>query len=195
MLPPHGGRLVDRLTPEEDRARYREEASELLDVPVSLEARKDYESISYGLFSPLEGPMTANDYSSVLVNGRLENGVPWTFPIVLDVTAKVAAKISEGDDVVLSHSGKRFAILHVEDKYPLDKRIHAEKIFNTVEVEHPGVSRTMEMGDMLLGGSINLFEDTPGKFPRYRLKPKETRFLFNEMGWRSRRRKGTSRMR
>jgi sulfate adenylyltransferase len=185
MLPPHGGRLVDRLVPEEDRARYREEASELLDVPVSLEARKDYESISYGLFSPLEGPLTANDYSSVLFNGRLEDGVPWTFPIVLDISEKVAAKISEGDDVVLSYTGERFAILHIEDKYPLDKRIHAEKIFNTVEAEHPGVARTMEMGDMLLGGSIDLFEDTPGKFPRYRLKPKETRFLFKEMGWRS----------
>ena len=41
MLSPHGGRLVDRLVPEEDRARYQEEADELFEVPVSLEARKD----------------------------------------------------------------------------------------------------------------------------------------------------------
>jgi sulfate adenylyltransferase len=81
MFPPHGGRLVDRLVSEKDRARYKEEAGELFEVPVSLEAKKDYESISYGLFSPLEGPLTANDYSSVLANGRLENGVPWTIPI------------------------------------------------------------------------------------------------------------------
>ena len=185
MLPPHGGRLIDRLVPEEDRARYLEEAAELFEVPVSLETKKDYESISYGLFSPLEGPLTRNDYSSVLVNGRLENGVPWTFPIVLDVSEKVAAEIREGDDVGLSHSGEPFAVLHVEDKHLLDKRVHAEKIFNTVEAEHPGVARTMEMGEVLLGGSIDLFEDSPGKFPRYRLNPKETRFLFNEMGWRS----------
>ena len=185
MLPPHGGKLIDRLVPEEDQARYREEAAELFEVSVSLETRKDYESISYGLFSPLEGPLMANDYSSVLANGRLENGVPWTFPIVLDVSAKVAAEISEGDDVMLSQSGEPFSVLHVEDKHLLDKRVHAEKIFNTVEAAHPGVARTMEMGEVLLGGSIDLFEDSPGKFPRYRLKPKETRFLFNEMGWRS----------
>ena len=185
MLPPHGGRLIDRLVPEEDRARYREEAAELLEVSVSLETRRDYESISYGLFSPLEGPLMANDYSSVLANGRLENGVPWTFPIVLDVSAKVATEISEGDDVTLSQSGEPFSVLHVEDKHLLDKRVHAEKIFNTVEAAHPGVARTMEMGEVLLGGSIDLFEDSPGKFPSYRLKPKETRFLFNEMGWRS----------
>jgi sulfate adenylyltransferase len=183
MLPPHGGRLVDRLVPEEDRARYREEAAELFEVPVSLEARKDYESISYGLFSPLIGPLMANDYLSVLDNGRLENGVPWTFPIVLDVSEKEAAEISVGDDVTLSYSGEPFSVLHVDDKHTLDKRVHAEKIFNTVEASHPGTSRTMEMGEVLLGGSIDLFEDTTGKFPRYRLNPKETRFLFNEMGW------------
>jgi sulfate adenylyltransferase len=185
MLPPHGGRLVDRLIPEKDQARHREEANEFFEVPISLETRKDFESISYGLFSPLEGPLTENDYSSVLDNGRLENGVPWTFPIILDVSKKLAAEISEGNDVVLSHSGEQFAVLHVEDKHPLDKQIHAEKIFNTLEAEHPGVARTMEMEDVLLGGSIDLFKDTPGKFPKYRLKPKETRFLFNEMGWRS----------
>ncbi|MBC8223946.1 sulfate adenylyltransferase [Candidatus Bathyarchaeota archaeon] len=185
MLPPHGGKLVDRLVPEEDRARFREEAAEFFEVPVSLETKKDYESISYGLFSPLEGPLMANDYSNVLVNGRLENGVPWTFPIVLDVSEKVAAEISEGDDVMLSHSGEPFAVLHVDSKHSFDKRIHAEKIFNTMEAAHPGVARTMEMGEVLLGGRIDLFEDSPGKFPRYRLNPKETRFLFNEMGWRS----------
>jgi sulfate adenylyltransferase len=97
----------------------------------------------------------------------------------------LAAEISEGDDISLSHSGEPFAVLQVKDKYPLDKRVHAEKTFNTVEAEHPGVARTAEMGEVLLGGSIDLFEDSSGKFPRYRLKPKETRFLFNELGWRS----------
>ena len=185
MLPPHGGKLIDRLVPEEDRLRYREEASEFLEVPVSLEVRKDFESISYGLFSPLEGPLKTDDYLSVLSNGRLENGVPWTFPILLDVPNKFRAEISEGDDVVLSHSEEKFAILHVEDIYALDKHAHAEKIYGTVDPDHPGVASTMAMDEVLLGGSIDLFEDIPGKFPRYRLKPKETRFLFNEMGWKT----------
>ena len=176
---------MDRLVPEEDWARYRNESIELLQVSVSLEAKKDFESIASGLFSPLKGPVMANDYLSVLVNGRLENDIPWTFPIILDVSEKVATEINEGDDVALSQSGESFAVLHVEDKHSFDKRVHAEKIFNTLDAAHPGVARTMEMGDVLLGGTINLFEETPGRFPRYRLKPKETRFLFNEMGWRS----------
>ena len=185
MLPPHGGRLIDRLVPEGDRPHIRDEASELIDIPVSLEARKDYECMAYGLFSPLEGPLSGNDYRSVLEKGRLQNDLPWTFPIVLDVSEDVASGIDEGGDVALSHSGAPFAILHVEDKYALDRKMHAESIYKTLDVEHPGVARTQGMGARLLGGRIDLFEETPGKVPRYRLNPKETRFLFKEMGWRT----------
>jgi sulfate adenylyltransferase len=185
MLPPHGGRLIDRLIPEGDRPRIKDEASELIVIPVSLEARKDYECIAYGLFSPLEGPLSGNDYRSVLGRGRLQNDLPWTFPIVLDVSEDVASGFDEGDDVALSHAGVPFAVLYVEEKYALDRKMHAESIYKTLNVEHPGVAKTQKMGTRLLGGKIDLFEETPGKVPRYRLKPKETRFLFKEMGWRT----------
>ena len=185
MLPPHGGKLIDRLVPEAGRPRIRDEASELIDIPVSLEARKDYECIAYGIFSPLAGPLNGNDYRSVLERGRLQNDLPWTFPIVLDVSEDLASGIDEGDDVALSHSGAPFAILHVEDKYVLDRKMYAESVYTTLDIEHPGVARTQGMGTSLLGGRIDLFEETPGKVPRYRLKPKETRFLFKEMGWRT----------
>ena len=185
MLPPHGGTLVDRLVPEKGRPRIREEASELLPIPVSDELRKDLECIAYGIFSPLTGPLISDDYQSVLKRGRLQNGLPWTFPLVLDVSEDIASGIKEGEDVVLSHHGKPFSILHVEDKYHLDKKAHAKNVYKTLDVGHPGVEKTGEMGPILLGGSIGLFEETSGKFPRYRLKPKETRFLFKEMGWRT----------
>ena len=185
MLPPHGGKLVDRLVPEEDRSRLREEAPELTTLSLSDEHRKDFECIALGIFSPLTGPLDSGDYQSVLERGRLQNGLPWTFPIVLDVTEDIASTIREGDDVALSHAEMPFGVLHVEDKYSLDRKAHAQSIFKTTDVEHPGVAKTGKMGPTLLGGSIDLFEETPGRFPRYRLKPKETRFLFNEMGWRT----------
>ena len=185
MLPPHGGKLIDQVVPGEDRARYREEASELLEISVPLEFRKDCECIAYGIFSPLSGPLNNDDYSSVLKAGRLDDGLPWTFPIVLDVDEVMAKSIKEGDDVALSYRGDRFSILHVEEKYGYDKKEHSEKVFGTMDVAHPGVARTMGMGNVIIGGRLDLFEETIDKFPRYRLKPKETRFLFKEMGWRT----------
>ena len=185
MSAPHGGRLIDRLVPREDRPRVEEEAAELLVVPISDEVRKDFKSVAYGIFSPLEGPLLRSEYLSVLERGRLSDDVPWTFPIVLDVSEETASSIREGDDVAISQAGEPFALLHVEEKYGLDRREHALKVFKTLDEAHPGVAKTWEMGSVLLGGRIDLFRETPGRFPRYRLKPKETRFLFKERGWRT----------
>lgn len=185
MSSPHGGRLIDRLVPPEDRLRIEEEAAELSTVHVSEEMRKDFENIAYGIFSPLDGPMLGGDYRSVLERGRLSNDVPWTFPIVLDVAEGADSSIREGDDVAISQGGEVFAVLHVEEKHGLDRREHAQMVFKTTDEAHPGVAKTWKMGPILLGGRIDLFRETPGMFPRYRLKPKETRFLFNELGWRT----------
>ncbi len=185
MLPPHGGRLIDRLVPEEKRPCIKAEAAELVTIPVSTEQQKDFESIAYGIFSPLTGPLMRDDYLSVLEKGRLQDDLPWPFPIILDVSEKMASEIGEEDDVALSHNRKLFAILHIEDKYALDKKKHAQNIYKTLDTQHPGVAKTGEMEPVLLGGNVDLFNETPGKFPRYRLKPKETRFLFKEMGWRT----------
>ena len=185
MSRPHGGKLVDRLVPEKKRSRAKEEAGEMMTVSVSNELRKDFESIAFGIFSPLEGPLIRDDYLSVLEKGRLRNGLPWTFPMVLDVSKEVGRGIHVGDDVALADDGGNFGVLHVEDKYSLDRKIHASKIFKTLDSEHPGVARTNNMDPVLIGGGISLFKETLGKFPRYRLKPKETRFLFKEKGWRT----------
>ncbi|MCD6480170.1 sulfate adenylyltransferase [Candidatus Bathyarchaeota archaeon] len=185
MPAPHGGRLIDRLVPESKRGRIEEEAEELPRVSVSMEKRKDLENIAYGIYSPLEGPLTQEDYRSVLDRGRLANDVPWTIPIVIDVSEDEASSFREGDDIALVEGGEPFALLHVEEVYPLDHREYAKKVFKTLDPAHPGVARTMEMKPLLVGGPIWLFRETPGKFPRYRLKPKETRLLFRERGWRT----------
>ncbi len=185
MSAPHGGRLIDSLIPEEDRTLAEEAAAELVAIPVSDEVRKDFESIAYGIFSPLEGPLLRDDYLSVLEKGRLSDDLPWTFPIVLDVSEEAVSGIMEGDDVAVSYAGEPFALLHVEERYGLDRKEHALRVFKTLDAKHPGVAKTMEMGSVLLGGRIDLFRETPGRFPRYRLKPKETRFLFKARGWRT----------
>ncbi len=185
MLPPHGGRLIDRLVPEQDRLGMKEESRELTPIEVSDERRTDFECIAYGIFSPLEGPVNEADYLSILERGRLKSDLPWTFPIVLDVSQDASSKILEGDRVALVQSGEPFGILRVEDKYTFDRNAHSQSIYKTLDPEHPGVAKTNNMGPVLLGGPIDIFAETPGKFPKYRLKPKETRYLFNQKGWRT----------
>jgi sulfate adenylyltransferase len=185
MLPPHGGTLVNRLVPEGNRPHLNEEAAEMPSISVTEEFRKDMECVAYGIFSPLVGPLNRDDYIAVLEKGRLTRGHPWTFPIVLDVPEETASRIKVGDDVALTLEGEAFSILHVEDKYSLDRKAHAQSVYKTLDMDHPGVAKTYEMGPVLLGGSIDLFNETHGKFPDYRLKPIETRVLFKSKGWRT----------
>jgi len=154
-------------------------------IEVSQEVRLDLENIASGLYSPLSGPMTQNDYLTVLAKGRLSDDLPWTVPILLDVSDETAKEFMEGDLVALVCEGESFASLTVEEKYGWDKEVHSERVYKATAPEHPGVAKTYGREDVLVGGPIEVFEEYPGKFPRYRLKPQETRFLFKEKGWRT----------
>ena len=139
----------------------------------------DITNIAHGVYSPLEGFMTYEDYRSVLDSMRLADDTPWTIPIVLDTNRKLDA----GDDIALMFGGQPLAIMRVEETYRWDKREYAEKVFRTTSIEHPGVMKTLEKGEFLVAGKIMLIGEVPEKFERYRLWPLETRVLFEEKGW------------
>ncbi len=185
MPRPHGGRLVNQLTRAALIDNRMEEAAELANVSVSKELRIDLENIAIGLYSPLEGPLTENETNSVASNGRLSNDTPWTIPILFDVSEEDAAGFKEGDTIALSRGGEDFALLEVEDKYICDKKNYCKKVYKTNDMEHPGVKKIREMNSILVGGEIEVFKETEGIFPQYRLKPEESRFLFKEKGWRT----------
>ena len=185
MPRPHGGRLVERLTAPDCVEKASEEASELTKVQVDEELRLDVENVAFGLYSPLLGPLNQDDYLTVLAKGRLANDLPWTIPILLDLTEEEASGFGVGDRVTLAHGGESFALLDVQEKYGWDRKLHCERVYKTLDPAHPGVAKTQEMRPVLVGGCVEVFSPSPGKYPRYRLKPRETRFLFREKGWRT----------
>ncbi len=185
MPRPHGGKLINRLTRAALIDTRIEEAAKLPNVSVDYELRIDLENIAVGLYSPLKGPLGQSDYESVVSDGRLSTDIPWTIPILLDLSEEDSSKFKTGDAVTLSCGGENFALLEVGDKYGWDKESYCKSIYKTTDTEHPGVQETNEMKPVLVGGDIELFNETPGVFPQYRLKPDETRYLFKEKGWRT----------
>jgi len=111
----------------------------------------------------------------------LENGLPWTIPIVLDISSP--EEIKSCDDLALVYHKKPMAILHVEEIYQYDKNKFAENIFNTNDSNHPGVAKVVTMKEHLVGGKIDLIEEIDFPLSRHYLKPAKTRALFKEMGW------------
>jgi len=184
---PHGGRLIERVLSDKRRLMAIEEARELIGLDISREVAIDLENIARGVFSPLEGFLTRNDYEAVLDTMRLEDDTPWTIPIVLDISEEEIKEkgISEGDEVVLQYNSTPIAFMNIEEIYAWDKKRHAVKVYKTDDVNHPGVARTYEMKDRLIGGKIELINSIENPFEKYTLWPKETRVLFKHKGWRS----------
>jgi len=183
MIAPHGGKLVDRVLKGEERRKALERAQALPRIVLDRELAFEVENIATGVFSPLEGFLGKEDLDSVLARGRLADDLPWTIPIVLDVSREQARLV--GDEVALHYRGQPVALLRVQETYSYDKEEMARGVYGTTSEEHPGVRRVRAMGEVLLGGKIDLINAPQSRFGRYKLSPFETRVLFKEKGWRT----------
>lgn len=182
---PHGGRLVNRVVKGRRREHLLSEAGELTKLELSESLAADVMNIAHGVYSPLEGFLTRDDYESVLNDMRLSNDIPWSIPIILDVGRDDIRGVKEGDDIALTYKGRVIAIMKVEEIYSWDKREYCQKVFKTVDPRHPGVARTMAKKGLLIGGTIDLLNEIPEPYEKYRLWPIETRVLFEAKGWRT----------
>ena len=174
---PHGGRLVDR--------RSAADASGLPAVGIGADLANDVENVADGIFSPLEGFLGREDFECVVSGGRLAGGLPWTVPIVLDVDAATASMMADAGDVLLRDpSGADVAVLHVEEEYGFSKAGMARGVYGTEDPSHPGVARTMAMGERLVGGRIDYVgRPAASGARRHRMAPAQTREAFSRAGW------------
>ncbi len=183
---PHGGKLVNREPAGREREVLEHKIKSVKDS-IKLDDRQmsDLDLIAVGAFSPLEGFIGKADYDSVLQNMRLASGLPFSIPITLAVEESEAAKLTEGEDVLLQDSsGKTVSVLHLEEKYKQDREKEAQLVYRTTDTAHPGVKYLQDTGDVLLGGKISLLERAPVVFGEYAFDPAESRAKFKENGWR-----------
>jgi sulfate adenylyltransferase len=172
---PHGGRLVNRVIENA-------EIKDMQAISINKDLANDVENIADGIFSPLEGFMNEEDFMNVLKEGRLANGVAWTIPIVLDLNEEDAKMAKDAKDIILKYD-KPIAIMHVEDTYRFDKREMAKAVYQTDDINHPGVAKTMNMNNILVSGKIDLIDRPYDQLKMHRLTPRETRDEFNRRGW------------
>ena len=176
---PHGGKLINKFT-------TRKNTDGLFSIEVSIDLLNDIENIADGTFSPLEGFMGQEDFESVVESGRLKNGLAWTIPIVLDVNDKMAAEIKDSGEVLLKNNDDHFAVLNFEEVYSFDKIGMSKAVYQTEDVKHPGVARTLAMEDKLIGGKIELIKKASSSpIRKYRMSPSEVRAEIIRRGWKT----------
>ena len=184
MIQPHGGTLINKELPKFEKERIIGELKEFKKLQVRPETIKVIKNISFGVFSPLEGFMSENNYRNVLEHMYLENNLAWPFPITLDASKEEIGDLKPDDKVILTNTEEiPIALMNIEDIYSYDKKEYAEKTYGTFNRKHPGVDSVFNYKEKLIGGEIFLINEPQPVFPSLDLKPIETRVLFKEKKW------------
>src|SRR5262249_4136400 len=173
LIAPHGGELVDRTGARPD------DLEALETVTLTSRELSDLDMLASGALSPLEGFMGRADYESVVDDMRLASGLPWALPVCLAVEAAPS-----GERVALAGpSGRKMAVLEVDDVYQYDRPREAERCFRTTDAAHPGVARLYAQSPLYLSGRVSVFERAEPSFPALARDPAETRAEFAGHGW------------
>jgi sulfate adenylyltransferase len=186
LIPPHGGRLIDRVLKGPQREEWLQRAERLPRVRLNARQLSDVEMIAVGAFSPLEGFQGRRDYESVLASERLANGLAWPIPVTLAVSEAEVKALGRADQVALADpEGGLVAVLDLEEIFRYDREREAQAVLGTTSASHPSVRYLARAGEDCLAGPIRLLgRPQHGAFANYVLDPKETRFLFEHRGWR-----------
>lgn len=186
-ISPHGGVLINREMEAEQKKEMYQNLAYLKKVQVDAWELSDLECITSGVFSPLTGFLTGNDYHHVVETMRLADGTVWPLPITLAVSEELAMSLSIGEHVALINEDHvPYALLTVEDVFCPDKEREAGLVYKTNDLAHPGVQKLFQRGAYYIGGPIEVFQrPQPKEFSYYYLTPLETRKRFKELGWKT----------
>jgi sulfate adenylyltransferase len=183
-IEPHGGVLVNRILEGAALESARAKAATLPSIQVSDFTAFDIDCIAKGIFSPLTGFMTEAETRSVMDHMLLRDGVAWTIPILLPVSQEEADALTVGSEVAIKDDrGDYVAILHLSEKFGVDKKEIAEKVYRTTDDKHPGVAVLYSQGPIFLAGEIDVLQAREVDHQEYNLTPVQTRQTFKEKAW------------
>ena len=184
MIQPHGNRLVDRQVGAKRSTELKDGFDHLTTVTLDRNLLFDFANITRGVYSPLRGFMSRNDFLKVVNDLTLESGDAWPLPIVLDIETDLANKMEPGDKVGLrAPDGTPVGIMNVDSVYRYNKGETCQNLFGTTDQEHPGVQTLQSKESFFVGGPIKAFADALPRNGSHDLSPKETRVLFKKLGW------------
>ncbi|MGE5338690.1 MAG: sulfate adenylyltransferase [Gemmatimonadota bacterium] len=188
LVDPHGGGALKPLLLEGNaRAEALARARTLPKLRVSSRERGDLIMLGIGGFTPLDGFMTQGDWQRVCDGMKLANGLFWPIPITLSASTEDATRFHTGDEIALidPDSDEVLALMRVSEKYAINKKHECMMVFRTADPEHPGVKMVMEQGEVNIAGKVQVLSTGgfPEKYGALFMTPKQTRALFEELGW------------
>ncbi len=178
----------EMLLVDEERANHlRQESLSYQSLTLTQRQLCDLELLLNGGFAPLDGFMDRTSYDSVLDRARLPSGALWPVPIVLDIGADLADKLTPGQQVALRDpEGFMPAVLTVTELWEADKDREANLVYGTDSIDHPGVRylKTRVKGVYVAGVLEGIQLPAHHDFENLWNSPQELRHQFAKTGWR-----------
>ena len=154
LIKPYGGELINLMTSSQEAKELKKGSFKTLNCTDRNAC--DIELLLIGAFSPLTGFMSKANYDSVVQGNRIESGLLFGLPIVMDTDRE---DINPGDTALLKYNNQDLAILEIQEKWEPNKIIEAKSCYGTTSLEHPAVRMiSMERKKYYLGGSIKGLE-------------------------------------
>jgi sulfate adenylyltransferase len=191
MIKPHGS---DELNPlfvdnSEQRHALEAEAENLPSILLNSAAAANAVMLGGGYFNPLTGYMNLADAMAVAENMHTSSGLFFPVP-VLNLTSE--AGVEAGSRIALRDPNVEgnpvLAIMDVDAVESVTEEqidFMAEKIFRTLDPNHPGVANFKSLGKTMLSGSIQVlnFSYFQADFPDTFRTAVEIRNEIAEHGW------------
>ncbi len=186
-FPPHGGALELRSAGPDELAETAAKAAGLPTIAAgSRRILSDLELFAGGAVSPNRGFMTKADYTSVVNEMRLANGLPWSLPITLAPAEAELPNLKEGSQAAIVHEGRPVAIVDIEEIFDYEPKDEAQKCYRTTDGDHPGVAHIYSQGPKYVGGDVTVLENVfAHEFAEYRNTPLQLREKIAERGWKT----------
>ena len=163
MIKPHGS---DKLNPrfvEDDQSRQEitDNSKSMPAVMISSAAAANAVMLGGGYFTPLDGYMNLADAVSVADNMHTSDGTFWPVPVLNIVEDR--SGLSEGEWIALRDPNVTGApVLAVQKIDRIEKASAAQldyianKVFGTLDNNHPGVSAFRSQGNKVISGQIRV---------------------------------------
>jgi len=143
LIAPFGGRLVELVVAEEERAELLERARRLPRVPLSPRGQYNLEMLAVGAFSPLDRFMGLEDRDRVLEEMRLADGTVFPVPIVLP--ARLEDLRGAPEEIALTNEqGAVVAVVAVDEVYRCDVGRELGAVLGTTDGAHPLIAESVD---------------------------------------------------
>ena len=171
-------------------AELSREAGDLPSIVLDSPSAASAVMLGAGYFTPLSGFMNKSDALAIAQNMRTSSGLFWPIPILNRVNEIDGIKV--GDRITLRDSeiegNPPLAIQTVEsiEEVNLEERKYiAERVYGTVDNEHPGVNTFLNQGKFIVAGPIQVLNYSyfEVEFPNTFRTASQIRSEIEQRGW------------